>query len=663
MTSGTSPVGSDSLRVVLEQMGLVRVAIVDDAFDAIELRLEEARDLWTTLEFSEEARAEIDQFGLTISSPDDLTGEVVDELLRSRSQCPTFGALWDRSMGGQRIAEGLNPLNRLVEQLQGPLGLDVRKFGASATTAQLIADETQLLFLDWYLGEDPQTAVETAVTKVKDILSMWPDEWQKPLIVLMSSHTGLRESAGEFCRKSELLRGMFYAVPKSELTDRFNLRMHMRLFAMSLPAGRRLQKFVDALRKGIEDKKGEFIADISDLTLNDYAYIQSLSLQDDGQPLGDYLLWLFSSYFGQMLFADALGAQRDELDRMTFTETLPSLGPPSERLTELYHCALFDTSVGSVNSHPRAEGGPAAPVEANEPSLALGDVLRRQLPPGDDTKGLEQAPAGTRPDLYLVINAQCDLEFTPDRDSRPADLERAVLLLPGRLQSVLEPVAHDSKPKTELYLHNGGSYRIMWDTRQILTVPYGQFPTWAEKEGWERVGRLRLPFALEVQRAFAADLTRVGTPVMPPIYQPVVAQVLRVNQENKVFEATNELRGDEAAFLVLTRDGQQCVLTLPLVVRLKTLLDERLRIMGDSLEAGGGSDAKHLTLQLGALERAIANDDKWASLLSPFKLTGSDKSVKFLDDRIQVVWNKKKGDTSDSTTIAVVSLDLGDLTR
>ena len=48
MTSGTSPVGSDSLRVVLEQMGLVRVAIVDDAFDAIELRLEEARDLWTT---------------------------------------------------------------------------------------------------------------------------------------------------------------------------------------------------------------------------------------------------------------------------------------------------------------------------------------------------------------------------------------------------------------------------------------------------------------------------------------------------------------------------------------------------------------------------------------------------------------------------------------
>ena len=35
----------------------------------------------------------------------------------------------------------------------------------------------------------------------------------------MSSKPGIETYAGEFCRRAQLLRGMFYAVPKTRLND------------------------------------------------------------------------------------------------------------------------------------------------------------------------------------------------------------------------------------------------------------------------------------------------------------------------------------------------------------------------------------------------------------------------------------------------------------
>ena len=168
--------------------------------------------------------------------------------------------------------------------------------------------------------------MQAAVTKARAILADWPSDRPKPLIVLMSSKPGVEAAAGVFCREAEILRGMFYAVPKSTLNDAFNLRLHLNLFAMSVPAGRRLQAFMDALRHEFLGARKRFLEAISDLTLTDYAYIQRLCLQNEGQPLGDYLLWLFSTYLGQLLFAEALKDVRNDLDSMTFEQALPRLG-------------------------------------------------------------------------------------------------------------------------------------------------------------------------------------------------------------------------------------------------------------------------------------------------------------------------------------------------
>lgn len=79
-------------------------------------------------------------------------------------------------------------------------------------------------------------------------------------------------------------------------------------------------------------------------------------------------------------------------------------------------------------------------------------------------------------------------------------------------------------PSTELFTWKGEKCRILWDVKKVVSIQYRHIGTWlAQGTGkcLDRVARLRLPYALELQRAFTADLMRVGMPVAPPIFQTV----------------------------------------------------------------------------------------------------------------------------------------------
>ena len=683
MSSEVDAPAQDSLLGLMEEGGIARVAIVDDAFDSMAQRglaaIEES-DLWARLEFDEEFHRELDRLGRKVEVAEDFSGELIDELLTNQSGVPRFMKAWPGSIVGNRRAEAITPVSALQSQLAGPLDLDVQTFGTDAEPSALVAFDPQLLFLDWYLGDDGartigapsaegegHSAVQTAIGKAKAILEEWPAGKPKPLIVLMSSKPGVEADAEEFCRDAEILRGMFYAVPKSTLNDEFSLRLHLSLFAMSLPAGRRIQAFMDTLRHEYESARRRFSDAVSDLTLTDYAYIQRLCLQNEGQPLGDYLVWLFSTYMGQLLFAEALTGVRKDLDSMTFEQALPSLGPPSGTLAEIYYKVLFDTSVGSVESHPLAGADGDSPLNIR-PAIALGDIFRREgviadvkqtadgVPHGsasreeapelprqacveavdpreeEDASGEKPIDEDNSPDLLLLINAQCDLEFRPEPEGAAGRVDSlSVLLLPGTLRPLGKSGNGPSKPKTELYQQGGQKYRIEWDTKKVQAIPFSQFRKWMRNTGYERSARLRLPFVLEIQRAFAAELSRIGSPVSPPIYQPISAQLLRPDSESKAYEAINNLEESEAAFLVLTRDGQQCVLTIPLMAKLKALLE-----------------AEGVTL----------SEADWAILQSPFRLPTSSKSKTFADGRFRIENGATAGQICNSSIAVTLSLSV-----
>ena len=684
MSSDTGLPVQDSLTTLLRDEGIQRVAIVDDAFDSIAhrgLTEEESNDLWALLEFDDSFQAQIEQMGKRVDSATDLAGELVDELLTNKADVPRFEEVWSRSLAGIRSTERLEPVVALRSQLEGPLELDVQAFDSDTAPSTLVEYGPQLIFLDWYLGnDDAQTvdaviadpgthpAVQAAADKAREILEGWPTDDPKPLIILMSSKPGVEAHAGAFCRQAKILRGMFYAVPKATLRNSFGLRLHLNLFVMSLPAGRRLQSFMDTLREEFETARTRFLDTLSDLTLTDYACIQRLCLQSEGQPLGDYLLWLFSTYLGQQLFAEGLKEVGNDLDSMTFEQAVPSIGPPSATLADIYHTALFDTSVGPVVSHPLATPNEEAPDQVH-PAIALGDVLRYQgltaadvgesrdmvAEGGLDTEEEPQPMSDTHTesrekeeetcsenqtrgdsshDLLLLVNAQCDLAYRPGAQDEPESVDNlAILLLPGTLHSLGAKRSGPSKPKTELYQQDGQNYRIEWDTKNVQAIPFPRFRKWIRNNGYERSARLRLPLALEIQRAFATDVTRIGSPVSPPIYEPVPIQLLCPNPQGNAYEMLDRLEEEEAAFLVLTRSGQQCVLTLPLLSKLNKLLEDK----GLKLE-----------------------ESDWAKLRSPFKPPASGNPWTFSSGRVRIERGAKEGQDCHSSIALTLALHLDD---
>ena len=681
-----SPV-QDSLKALLQKEGIERVAIVDDAFDSIaegSLTAEEVSNLWALLEFDEEFHEQLDRMSISVNSTDDLTGALIDELLKSGSEVPRFEELWSQSVAGVRKAEALAPVTALREQLKEIFALDVQTFGSGVETTTLVDIGPQLVFLDWFLGDDRvQTAEEAiantethpavlaAASKAQEILESWPGERPKPLIVLMSSKRGVEANAGAFCRQAKILRGMFYAVSKATLSDPFTLRLNLNLYAMSLPTGRRLQSFMDALRNEFETARTRFLDTLSDLSLTDYASIQRLSLQKEGQPLGDYLLWLFSTFLGQMLFGEGLKGVGNDLDRMTFEEALASAGPPSDTLTTIYHTALFDTSVGPVMGHPLAEGNGGVPEQVH-PAIALGDVLRRQDAADDTEEGNGAATSDSNdpedesqpapcvdgegadrsdgkqedstsehairgksvPELLLLINAQCDLAYRPTSEPERGSMnDLAILLLPGSLHSVGTKGSRASQPKTELYQQDGKNYRIEWDLKNVQAVPLAEFLQWMKKERYERSARLRLPLALEIQRAFATDVARIGSPVSPPIYQPISVQLLQPNSQSNAYETVGDLEEGEAAFLVLTRSGQQCVFTLPLLAKVKKLLEAR---------------------------RVTLGEDVWSTLQSPFKPPTLGNPLPYSNGRFRIERGAREGQQCNTSIAMTIGIHIDD---
>ena len=190
-------------------------------------------------------------------------------------------------------------LDPLVEELRN-LGLNVVPIG---TTVPEDPGQAQLIFLDYYLGSPAdETSVETSRAAVSRLLTLYPVGSEKPLVVLMSSHDDAKMLAEDFRRQTGIVGGMFYFLPKSDLTDRVKLLLDLDMLAMALPDGHRIQKFIDTTESKMDAAVAEFLTDIKRLNIDDYVYMQRLSLQADGHPLGDYLLWLYSAYFGHLLF-------------------------------------------------------------------------------------------------------------------------------------------------------------------------------------------------------------------------------------------------------------------------------------------------------------------------------------------------------------------------
>jgi hypothetical protein len=128
-------------------------------------------------------------------------------------------------------------------------------------------------------------------------------------------------------------------------------------------------------------------------------------------------------------------------------------------------------------------------------------------------------------DALVVISQDCDL--VPRQSG--SKLER-VLLLQGSVRSRHLLSKNDfeeknTKKRTEVFLYSNQDYVIDWDIDNPKIYSLSSLDSTLLNEGYQRFARLRSLYALKLQQLFAANLTRVGTPVSPPFYWRIGVKV------------------------------------------------------------------------------------------------------------------------------------------
>jgi len=485
----------------LKECGIDRVLLIDDAFDPFDLAelQQDIGELWDRITRDEDLKRDLDSIRPNIEDRSQIDLDLINALFEKRGELLHLGPVCAETLFADKLSK-LTDLQPLRLHFEG-LGIRVLQVGSDQALPE---EQCRLIFLDYSLGPDETPgAVAHARDRAQEIYRAGGDD-DKPFIVLMSSKPNAEVAQEDFRERSGLLGGLFAFLKKTEFTNREKFNLHLASWALGMPTRHTIQRFVEALDKSAKEAAAAFSKRVRALGVEDYANIQHLSLQPDGHPLGDYMLWLYKSLFAHLLHdnPDVL-EEKKKLDALSFEQFTPSQSAPSENLAEIYRCALTDPGVGALGPHPRAEAG------NTQPYLKLGDMFFK--------------PSGAK-EVLIVLSAACDLTYAPGA-ARDFPADQFVLFEYGELQSIAE-LPSESAMQTELFLFEGGVYRILWNHRRAVWKEYGTVEPWLTAEGFVRRARLSVPYALELQKSFANHITRIGMPVKPPLFMKADVDVV-----------------------------------------------------------------------------------------------------------------------------------------
>jgi hypothetical protein len=540
--------------LLLAQNGIETALIIDDAYDPV-VRDEyqnEIAEFWDRIIRDDESMAQLRQLKPGIAASEEIDDELLGKLWEDRGKLPPKLQPPVKDILFANKIQKRAPLDELAEHL--------RRFSIRpdllGSEEPLPEQPYKLVFLDYFLGiENDVNAVGIATNRAGDIYHRSKEDAGKPFIVLMSSSPDADAAKENFRKASGLLAGLFGYVPKGDLKDLEKLRLKLTSWALGLPARHDIQRFVEAMETAVKEAVDPFVSRLRGLALEDYVNIQWLSLQPDGHPLGDYMVWLYKSLLGHLVHGDnKVQEQQKMLDGMSFDKFLPAQGRASIQLADLYRCAITEPGVEDVGAHPRSPAG------SMEPYLRLGDLFFKPR----------------SKEVLLVINAACDLAYSPGAE-RKFPRDHAVLFARG----TAGPLDEDPKPncpKTEPFSHEGKVIRLTWDPKRVIAHDYGVVWDWLKKEKFARVARLGIAYALEVQQAFASNLTRVGMPVKPPGWHVDVDVYCDGGLGQPPLQLGESLH--DGAFIMRTSSNGkeliQFVLTVECVTSILNLLDDAI---------------------------------------------------------------------------------------
>jgi hypothetical protein len=487
----------DELREILTRERITSASIIDDVYEDFPTSHDIDDESWGFfLDDRTDHEASIVQKGYDITDPESRWDELRQDnkfikfAWEHRDESKVFQALFraftERQASGKALLE---PLRKLLFE-------ELKLQGGTYGGQQGEAADAQLLFMDLFLGaQQDQEARNKALERVKAIVE--PRRESPPMLVLMSSSTRLHTMRDDFRDEAELMGCQFRTMQKAELSDPERLFELLYRLVASYQDSLKLSGFLDSWRQALQDATTRFLKTARRLDLRDYADLQTLILNAEGELIGAYLLEVFGKYFQFELEEDVrLSSAALSVNEMQWANYPAPHFLPAEVSANIADGMMFRSVKLLKKSEP----------------LQFGDLLfsTRVDALGEGAEPTANFARDERIAL-LVLTAACDLQHGNARRflfivgvAKPSEL-----LLHKKPNALLTPIM----------IHNGRQYVIDWDLGAPITWTPRELTTQLDAGNFERVRRFRSLFSLQLQQLFTSSLSRVGTPVIPPVQQ------------------------------------------------------------------------------------------------------------------------------------------------
>ena len=561
----------------LRRAGITEAAIIDDVFDGpanVDIRTRSLAFL-EDVEDDDDASAELrENYG--IAPGDQLTIEVARKLWADREHLrPALRRHIDLLFADYRQRK--KDLRQIEAHLK-ELGINVKCYGdAGRDPTRLPPESTRFILLDYSLTPDEGPRYEASEWCSKQLCA----RQNRPFLVLISDQPAAEVHKDRFRKTTEQLGGTFAFVRKQQAVRSDIFYLQIATWVLGHPAHKHLQAFVQAVINSMDETVEHFRNALRELTMQDYSFIQRITLEEEGQPLGEYMLEFLTGLLSHTFRANPQIQQtRQELDRLAFDHHVASDTQPSAELAKMYRAALTDPVFEDVGLHPHdssqvvptheeiaacayeiweAEGRP--PDRADEcwfrakdrlssslPLLSLGDIFIKDA----------------QSSLWMVVNAACDLLFSPRSRSRQPRREQPIYLIRGAFVDLHDTADVGNNEVTELFAFEEKAYRILWDYHYVRSISLQDFTTQVTAKGYHRKARLALPYALKVQRAWTAHLDRIGLPSPPPMFDEADVSIYAQKSENEWVRIGDPVQGGAILVSRKVSGGYEelCVLTM-----------------------------------------------------------------------------------------------------
>lgn len=481
-------------------------------------------------------------FGL---SGDHKKGDYFDAVLDSPVSVQRFWQMRDHSPIGDRLSkeifaelvELLQPAQSALRNIEGQLqadGWQVRPIAALPPVESVDAD-VALIAIDYILvpGE-PAQGLERSMDFLRKVLDQSKTSAAEscPFVLLMSENPDAEKNAEMFRSRVRLHSPYFRFAKKSELSlqevnrivggflDQKDELESYRKLHVELEAS--IAAATDKLRKSVEE-----------LELQDLATLHAGQLVQEGEPLSDYVGWLY----GQFLSAEMM-------QNSTLAESVASLPTSSYRVL-LGHLSATDNIPKLFSTVSLAVPASAVKYKAVNGRLQVrfGDLFAyKGEPPRAEAEDESETVVGPRPTVpkplieryLLVISQTCDLFHRNIRNGQVLCLDGDAQVLTRTEADLLRATIRQMNQQGRILHKEGTKYvEVEWRPKDVRTIEEDKLAT---ENGFRYLGRLNELYSLQAQHNALDELGRIGVPIQPS-YSIYFKKLML-----KVFEGENEIQ-------------------------------------------------------------------------------------------------------------------------